>query len=189
MIHGLQVKNLFDASESGRALGADDRACKNNYHMSCLNPPLVAKPAKGYSWVCLTCSLQRHKDVQEKKFLYQPNASAPKQPKAHGKKKDKSAVNPNRPDKTHRGWPWRYFGYVGSSEQELTYSLYTNAEDTLDPDDLIFPRAATRTGIKFQANVLTWEEQQAAEERHRLGESEAGPSRHIACTSSRSCMS
>jgi hypothetical protein len=58
--------------------------------------------------------------------------------------------------------------------------LYTNAEDTLDPDDLIFPRAATRTGAKFQANVLTWEEQQAAEERHRLGESEAGPSRHIA---------
>lgn len=63
-------------------------------------------------------------------------------------------------------------------------SLYTNAEDALDPDDLIFPRAATRTGAKFQANVMTWEEQQAAEERHRLGESESGPSRHIAreCT-------
>jgi hypothetical protein len=59
-------------------------------------------------------------------------------------------------------------------------SLYTNAEDALDPDDLIFPRAATRTGAKFQANVMTWEEQQAAEERHRLGESESGPSRHIA---------
>jgi hypothetical protein len=27
---------------------------------------------------------------------------------------------------------------------------------------------------------LSWEEQQAAEERHRLGESESGPSRHIA---------
>jgi hypothetical protein len=61
--------------------------------------------------------------------------------------------------------------------------LYTNAEDALDPDDLIFPRAATRTGIKFQANVLSWEEQQAAEERHRLGESESGPSRHIASES------
>lgn len=31
---------------------------------------------------------------------------------------------------------------------------------------------------------MTWEEQQAAEERHRLGESEAGPSRHIARESS-----
>jgi hypothetical protein len=78
---------------------------------------------------------------------------------------------------------WGISGVVADS------SLYTNAEDTLDPDDLIFPRAATRTGIKFQANVLTWEEQQAAEERHRLGESEAGPSRHIACTSSRLGMS
>lgn len=27
---------------------------------------------------------------------------------------------------------------------------------------------------------MSWEEQQAAEERHRLGESESGPSRHIA---------
>ena len=31
--------------------------------------------------------------------------------------------------------------------------LYTVAEDTLDPDDLIFPRAATRVGHKYQANV------------------------------------
>jgi hypothetical protein len=70
-----------------------------------------------------------------------------------------------------------------SLESRADDRLYTNAEDTLDPDDLIFPRAATRTGAKFQANVMTWEEQQAAEERHRLGESESGPSRHIARTS------
>ncbi|TFY51302.1 hypothetical protein EVJ58_g10639 [Rhodofomes roseus] len=31
--------------------------------------------------------------------------------------------------------------------------LYTVAEDTLDPDDLIFPRAATRVGPKFQVVV------------------------------------
>lgn len=32
-------------------------------------------------------------------------------------------------------------------------SLYTVAEDSLDPDDLIFPRAATRVGHKYQASV------------------------------------
>ena len=32
-------------------------------------------------------------------------------------------------------------------------SLYTVAEDTLDPDDLIFPRAATRVGPKYQVTV------------------------------------
>lgn len=121
--------------------------------------------------------MQRHKDVQEKKFLYQP--AAPKATKGNGKKKDKAVMDPSRPDRTHRGWPWRYFGYVQTVSQ-ADVRLYTNAEDALDPDDLIFPRAATRTGAKFQANVMTWEEQQAAEERHRLGESESGPSRHIA---------
>lgn len=81
--------------------------------MGCLNPPLAAKPAKGYSWVCLPCSMQRHKDVQDKKFLYQPNGSAPKTGKANGKAKEKAAaLDAKRPDKTHRGWPWRYFGCV-----------------------------------------------------------------------------
>lgn len=56
--------------------------------------------------------------------------------------------------------------------------MFTHAEETLDPDDQIFPRATTRQGTKYQANVLTWEEQQAAEA-HQL-EAEAGPSRHIA---------
>jgi len=55
--------------------------------------------------------------------------------------------------------------------------------ESIDPDDPIFPRTATRTGIKYQAHVLSWEEQQERELRHRLGEPEAGPSRHIACTS------
>jgi hypothetical protein len=61
--------------------------------------------------------------------------------------------------------------------------LYTRAQDTLDPEDLIFPRAATRVGVKYQANVLSWEEQQAAEAyhgtHHGFVEGEAGPSRHI----------
>lgn len=41
--------------------------------------------------------------------------------------------------------------------------LHTHAEDALNEEDLIFPRAVTRVGPKFTANVLTWEEQQAAE--------------------------
>lgn len=57
--------------------------------------------------------------------------------------------------------------------------LYTEAQDTLDPDDQIFPRAVTRVGIRYQASVLSWEEQQAAEARHGFGETEAGPSRHL----------
>ena len=54
--------------------------------------------------------------------------------------------------------------------------LYTRAGDTLDPDDPIFPRAATRVGQKFQATVLSWEEQQVEEMRR---EAEAGSSRRL----------
>ena len=75
--------------------------------MSCLKPALLAKPAKGYSWVCIPCSMQRHKDVEEQKFHF-GNGSAPKPAKA--KIKGRPAGSSQRPDTTYRGWPWRYFG-------------------------------------------------------------------------------
>lgn len=65
------------------------------------------------------------------------------------------------------------------TRRKIDGSLYTRAQDTLDPDDPIFPRAATRVGLRYQAIVPSWEEQQAAEARHGFGETEAGPSRHI----------
>ncbi|CAO1614953.1 unnamed protein product [Sympodiomycopsis kandeliae] len=36
--------------------------CKKFFHMRCLNPPLAAKPAKGYSWTCAPCS-KRHEQT------------------------------------------------------------------------------------------------------------------------------
>ena len=68
---------------------------------------------------------------------------------------------------------------VSTCRRKLTVRLYTHAEDALDPDDQIFPRAATRIGTKYQANVLTWEEQQELEAKHGVIEPEAGPSRHV----------
>ena len=31
-------------------------ACQKNYHMGCLNPPLLRKPSKGFAWQCAFCS-------------------------------------------------------------------------------------------------------------------------------------
>lgn len=60
--------------------------------------------------------------------------------------------------------------------------LYTDAEDTLNPEDLIYPRAVTRIGTKFQANVPT-EEEQAKLERKRpdmlKASAAAGPDKTI----------
>ena len=80
--------------------------------MACLNPPVLAKPAKGYSWVCLPCSLQRHKDVQEQKFHFVANGPAQKPGKAGAQAKEKTAGSSQRPDTIYRGWPGRYFGCV-----------------------------------------------------------------------------
>ncbi|KAL7424387.1 putative PHD type zinc finger protein with BAH domain-containing protein [Cryptotrichosporon argae] len=146
--------------------------CKQYYHMACLNPPLAAKPAKGYSWSCLSCVMQHRRDVESEKYRFATNAPAPAGPRqsksgaARAKDKAAKAHANDRPDVTYRGWPWRYFG------------LYTHAEDTLDPDDQIFPRAVTRVGPKFQATVPTWEEQQA-QAHHAFGDPEAGPSRLV----------
>lgn len=127
---------------------ADSRLCKQFYHMQCLTPPLLAKPAKGYSWGCLACTIQRRKDVESEKYRFVSNGGSAPTPK--GKtvttKQQKKLIS-EAPDVMFRGWPWRYFG------------LYTRAEDTLNPEDLIFPRSVTRVGIKYQANVPTLEEQ------------------------------
>lgn len=76
--------------------------------------------------------------------------------------------------------------YPSSSEKwttcadDISISIHTNVEDTLgtsaprpfsisanlslDPEDAIFPRAVTRVGSKYQANVPSWEEESRSQE-------------------------
>ncbi|KAH8110725.1 hypothetical protein DFH11DRAFT_1618256 [Phellopilus nigrolimitatus] len=157
--------------------------CKGHFHMSCVNPPLVAKPARGYGWTCAPCS-RRHEDqldgahpalregtpkagsgasvslgagavssmglglVLNAGVTGWSSASTPlSKPRGRGrprKERPGAAGGVNEEElqvKHYKLWPFRYFG------------LYTVAEDTMDPDDLIFPRAATRVGPKYQATV------------------------------------
>ncbi|OWZ62846.1 hypothetical protein AYX14_06846 [Cryptococcus neoformans] len=114
--------------------------------MSCLQPPLLAKPAKGYSWVCPSCVFQRNTQTERQKVPLRIDSSGSSKPR-RSKSKSKLITSDFTPDTMFRGWPWRYFG------------IHTNVEDTLDPEDAIFPRAATRVGSKYQANVPSWEEE------------------------------
>lgn len=124
--------------------------CKNFFHMSCVQPPLLAKPSRGYGWTCAPCS-KRHEeevdkhDVRHPTPITKPKSNAPA-PRGRGRpRKDRSLAEKeeNVDIKYFKMWPFRYFGQ------------YTVAEDTLDPDDLIFPRSATRVGPKYQATVPT----------------------------------
>ena len=46
--------------------------------------------------------------------------------------------------RSFQGWPYRYFG------------IHTSALDVLDSNDLIYPRAITRVGAKYQVHVPPW---------------------------------
>ncbi|KIL69139.1 hypothetical protein M378DRAFT_98405 [Amanita muscaria Koide BX008] len=123
--------------------------CKRFFHMECVQPPLAAKPSRGYGWTCAPCSRQHEEEVDSHEVRH-PISNTPKPksnaPAARGRGRPrKDRVQAEREEnllvRHFNMWPFRYFGQ------------YTVAEDTLDPDDLIFPRTATRQGPKFQAVV------------------------------------
>ncbi|KAJ7625490.1 hypothetical protein FB45DRAFT_67118 [Roridomyces roridus] len=127
--------------------------CKRFFHMRCVQPPLAAKPSRGYGWTCAPCSKRHEEEVDSRDV--RSAVSAPRKtnaPPARGRgrpRKDRTQAEKEEklPIKHYRMWPFRYFGQ------------FTVAEDTLDPEDLIFPRAATRLGPKFQATVPAEPEQ------------------------------
>ncbi|KAF9233474.1 hypothetical protein BU15DRAFT_90328 [Melanogaster broomeanus] len=122
--------------------------CKNFFHMGCVQPPLLAKPSRGYGWTCAPCSKRHEEEVDSHEVRHltpitKPKSNAPA-PRGRGRpRKDRSLAEKeeNVDIKYFKMWPFRYFGQ------------YTVAEDTLDPDDLVFPRAATRVGPKYQAVI------------------------------------
>ncbi|KAF8075155.1 PHD-zinc-finger like domain-containing protein [Lyophyllum atratum] len=123
--------------------------CKKYFHMRCVQPPLMAKPSRGYGWTCAPCSRKHEEEVDSHDVRHATPLVISKKsnaPAVRGRgrpRKDKSQAEreENMAVKHFKMWPFRYFGQ------------HTVAEDTLDPDDLIFPRTATRHGPKFQANV------------------------------------
>ncbi|TBU61777.1 hypothetical protein BD310DRAFT_919862 [Dichomitus squalens] len=124
--------------------------CKKFFHMECVTPPMLSKPSRGYGWTCAPCSRAHEEEVEKHDMRHHtPVAPKPKTnaPPARGRgrpRKDRvlAEKEENVEIKHFKMWPFRYFG------------LYTFAEDTLDPDDLIFPRAATRVGPKYQVSAL-----------------------------------
>ncbi|CAI5759180.1 unnamed protein product [Candida verbasci] len=43
--------------------------CNNYYHMYCLDPPLLKKPSRGFSWSCATCTKKHEIEYHQKKIL------------------------------------------------------------------------------------------------------------------------
>lgn len=89
--------------------------------MSCVQPALQSKPAKGYSWVCLTCSKAQliasgqleASEAQTAAPIIPIGRNTIRTRQAAISKKDKErSLTPNsdQPERFFRGWNFRYFG-------------------------------------------------------------------------------
>ncbi|KAL9106444.1 MAG: hypothetical protein Q9227_008532 [Pyrenula ochraceoflavens] len=134
--------------------------CGNTFHMTCVRPPLLKKPARGFAWSCASCSRAQERKIearstplvgeigQEEEELIEEEED-----QARGTYTRASTAQPE--DNTHPAataeqiaqaslWPYRYFG------------MHSKPEDALDYDDRIYPRASSRLGPRHQANVTVW---------------------------------
>ncbi|KAI4168108.1 MAG: hypothetical protein LQ343_006641 [Gyalolechia ehrenbergii] len=141
----------------------DCAMCKNTYHMNCVRPPLLKKPARGFAWSCGPCSRRQERKLEarniplvgekahegeEEEFLDEDEEEHGGLGSSNGADSDPQAVGP-RPATAEqiaqaKLWPYRYLG------------IHCRVEDALDYDDRIYPRASSRLGPKHQANVVVW---------------------------------
>jgi len=91
--------------------------CKKYFHMSCVQPPLQAKPSRGYGWTCAPCSRKHEEEVDSHDVRYPtpPVARRTNAPPVRGRgrpRKDRAQAEreENFPVKHFNMWPFRYFG-------------------------------------------------------------------------------
>lgn len=145
--------------------------CGLHYHMLCLDPPLLRKPSRGFSWSCAVCTKKHELEYQSKKIfmLSADNRSSNELELSAGSlpdadeiviKKAAAAVIPKyeklassflladadellESRRLKEEWSMRYLG------------IHTRLEDAADLDDrLPYPRASTNLGARFQASNI-----------------------------------
>ncbi|KAF5211546.1 putative E3 ubiquitin-protein ligase [Clavispora lusitaniae] len=151
--------------------------CNKNFHMLCLDPPLLKKPSRGFSWSCAVCTKKHELEHRSRKTLMLSHdnkttneqelseASAPPSPK--------EAEEPEAAEeKAHETILPKYelmaIEYLRNDasvsveerrlreEWALRYlGKHARLEDAVDPDDRSpYPRACTNLGARFQASNI-----------------------------------
>lgn len=138
--------------------------CKTTYHMNCVQPPLLKKPARGFGWSCGPCSRKQERKLEARNTpLVGDKAREAEEDELQEEDEEErgNALNGDSPydaEPQSAGprpataeqitqaevWPYRYLG------------IHCRVEDALDFDDRIYPRASSRLGPKHQANVHVW---------------------------------
>ncbi|PBP22403.1 BAH domain-containing protein [Diplocarpon rosae] len=142
----------------------DCAVCRNTYHMSCVNPPLLKKPSRGFAWACGPCSKAQEKKLEARNT---PNVNDPEEEENNEEDEEGREIigdeletgrtssnsgevdesfHPGTAEQIHQASQW-LFRYLGQ---------HCNVEDALDYDDRIYPRASSRLGPRHQAVVPAW---------------------------------
>ncbi|KXX77559.1 E3 ubiquitin-protein ligase SNT2 [Madurella mycetomatis] len=145
----------------------DCAVCQHTYHMNCVKPPLLKKPSRGFAWSCAACSRAQERklearntpNVSDANFDAEDDEALDDEDEEMGGVDGVDTGRTSRTSPAEEGahppptaeqiyhaslWPYRYLG------------MHCKAEDALDLDDRIFPRASTRLGPRHQAVVLPW---------------------------------
>lgn len=131
--------------------------------MNCVRPPLLKKPARGFAWSCGPCSRKQERKLEARnipRLDEKAHEGEEEEPLDEEEEEHGGVTISNGADSELQGvgprpataeqiaqaklWPYRYLG------------IHCRAEDALDYDDRIYPRASSRLGPKHQANVVVW---------------------------------
>ena len=137
--------------------------------MSCVNPPLLKKPSRGFAWACGPCSKAQEKklearntpnindtviDGEDEEFIDEEDdfpctlgdALDTGRTSPTRSSEEEPSIHPGTAEQIHQASLW-LFRYLG---------IHCKVEDALDYDDRIYPRASSRLGPRHQANVTSW---------------------------------
>ncbi len=171
IVEATRAKELTSASKSCKrcsgfctnATSVDCAVCHKTYHMKCVRPPLFKKPSRGFGWQCGPCSRAQSRKME---FREHPKSLLPTEEDFDDDDDEEmgcpegeegtgiatpiegaeTEMHPATEEQIYQAslWPFRYLG------------IHCKVEDCLDYDDRIYPRAISRLGPKYQADVLPW---------------------------------
>ena len=134
--------------------------CHHTYHMTCVRPPLLKKPSRGFAWACAPCSRAQERKLEARRTpIVGENPTDEDEVVEEEEEEAGTGVGTTAPSPKEaedrpateaeiahaKMWPMRYLG------------IHCRVEDALQYDDrAIYPRASSRLGVKHQANVPPW---------------------------------
>lgn len=148
--------------------------CEKNFHMLCLDPPLLKKPSRGFSWSCALCTKKHELEHQSKKtlMLSHDNRST-NQDELPNLEEEVSALEPLEEENATKAtimpkYELMAIDYLNKDshvsvtdrrlreEWSMRYlGLHVRLEDAVDPDDRSpYPRASTSLGARYQASNI-----------------------------------